>query len=58
MILITEAHPKNLRIIRFILDIYAKMSGLHVNLTKSTFIPIAVREEHIHVLSAFHDQKT
>lgn len=30
-VLITEAHPKNLKILTHILDIYAKMSGLHIN---------------------------
>lgn len=41
--IITETHPKKLHIIKFILDTCAKMSGLHINLNKSTFIPIAVQ---------------
>lgn len=50
-ILITKAHPKNLKIIKHVLDMYAQMSGLHINLNKTIFVPIAISEQLISSIS-------
>ena len=43
-VIIADAHPANIQSITLTLDIFAKMSGLHVNHTKSSFIPIALNQ--------------
>lgn len=48
IVLITKAHPKNPKIIKHVLDLYAQMSGLHINLNKSVFVLIVISEQLIY----------
>jgi Reverse transcriptase (RNA-dependent DNA polymerase) len=40
--IVTPAHPTNIKLIMATLDVFAKISGLQVNLSKSGFLPIAI----------------
>jgi Reverse transcriptase (RNA-dependent DNA polymerase) len=41
-IVITPAHPKNLKLLIQTFQTFANVSGLHINLNKSGFLPIAI----------------
>lgn len=41
-VIISEAHPTSLRVISRILAVYAELSGLKINRSKSAFIPVAL----------------
>jgi hypothetical protein len=47
MAIVTPAHPTNIKLIMAMLDVFAKVSGLQVNLSKSSFLPIAIPSDLI-----------
>ncbi|XP_078171482.1 uncharacterized protein LOC144565567 [Carex rostrata] len=49
-IIITEAHPKTLRIIQRTLKVFSKLSGMKINQSKSMFVPIAIPDNLIQVI--------
>lgn len=51
IVIITEAHPNNLKIIKHKLGIYAEMSGLHINFNKSIFVLTRVPERFVPIVS-------
>jgi hypothetical protein len=44
-LIISEAHPKNIRLLTDILSRYAKISGLTLNKAKTSFVPIQIPQE-------------
>jgi Reverse transcriptase (RNA-dependent DNA polymerase) len=47
MAIVTPAHPTNIKLIMATLDVFAKVSGLQVNLIKSGFLPITIPQDLI-----------
>jgi Reverse transcriptase (RNA-dependent DNA polymerase) len=49
--IITLAHPRNIKLLMTMLEVFAAMSGLKINLSKSGFLPNALPNDRIPVIS-------
>jgi Reverse transcriptase (RNA-dependent DNA polymerase) len=50
--IVTPAHPTNIKFIMTTLDVFTKVSGLQVNLSKSDFLPIAIPSNIILIVTS------
>jgi Reverse transcriptase (RNA-dependent DNA polymerase)/zinc-binding in reverse transcriptase len=51
-VIFTPAHPQNLHIIMNILRQFVEVSGLHINLQKSGFLPISLSPQHAQTIAS------